>query len=198
MTYKAMLVVLVACLVSPAALAEVTFDFNSLTMWQRDDAIGAYMTDTYGSAVSTSDALTGLALDFSETCFIGTLAFSSWDGNFDIVFEDEPISGASFTGFVFYPSGNPDFEFKAYDGDDQLVYSFTRNNCFEVFESGWMDFGSSPVSRLHFSNSGIHAVGIDDLTVSKAESVIPAPGAFLLVALGLGSVAVVRRSRRSS
>lgn len=185
------MIAIATALAVSAVQADITFDFNELDYWKGDTAISDYMTDEYGSSVMTDDAMTGLSIDFTDSPFIGTMAFSGWDGNFDITFDGEPIIGARFQGRVFFPSGGADFDFRAYSGDD-LVASFSRNNCFEIFTTDWLAF-DTPVDRLRFSNLGIHSVGIDDLTVRKAtDSVIPAPGAIVLVVLGLGVVGAVK------
>jgi hypothetical protein len=195
------MVTMVIVLVGANAQADITFDFDALHLWQGDAAISSYMTDTYGSSVTTDDAITGIGFDFSSTPFIGNNVFSGWDGDFDVFFNVEPVIGVQFRGYVFYPSCDADFVLRAFsEGDEVLTY--TRNNCIEAFDSGWLAFEEEGtgtpilVDQLQFSNCGIHAVGIDNLTVRKGSTVIPAPSAAVLALVGFSALGAATKLRK--
>ena len=164
------------------------FDFDSCGAGMQDAGIGAYMTGMYGSPVSAVDVAARSGEGFGDDMYIyADPGWEWWDGDFEINFEAAPISAASFTGHVFYPTAGADFRFRAYSGDT-LVYTMTRSEGVESFDTGMCEF-SQPVDRLWFSNNFMHCIGIDDLCVYS----VPVPASVALGAIALAVLGAVRR-----
>ncbi|MEK6799451.1 MAG: hypothetical protein AABZ12_10830 [Planctomycetota bacterium] len=188
---------LLSILVSMSALAgsaratDVLFDFNSLNGLSRDSAISEYMTGVYGSAVTTGGARAsnqrGDEPTGNSNFFIATSLQLFSRGDFEILFADVPILGASFEGHVLDPTTGEDFSVTAFQGDT-VVFQYTRDAGVEIVDSGWLAF-NSPVDRLVVSDNGRKDVGIDNLLVQP----VPDPATALL--LVVGAVATVRRRR---
>ena len=182
----------VAGLASTASGQTVTFDFNSLGRFDRDRAISEYMTDLYGSPVSTDGArATNERSDDpagAEAMFIATSFQLLQRGDFIILFENVPISGAQFEGHVIDATVGDDFRFRAFNGQEEVL-SFSRNDGVEIFDTEWFNF-PEPVDRLVFSDSGRKDVGVDDLVVQP----VPEPATGLLAFLAV--TAMLRRRRR--
>ena len=169
----------------------VTFDFNSLGFFGRDVAISEYMTDVYGSTVTTDGArVSNERTDpgGSTNRFIATSVQLLDRGDFIILFEELPIIGAEFEGHVIDATPGDDFNFTAFNGDTE-VFSYSRDDGVEIFDSGWNDF-SEPVDRIVVSDSGWRDVGIDDFIVQP----VPEPATVLLAMIG--AAVVCRRCRR--
>ncbi len=169
----------------------VTFDFNSVGFFARDLAISNYMTEVYGSAVTTDGARASNERTDpggSSNFFIATSFQLIERGDFEILFEEVPIVGMQFEGHVIDATLGDDFRVFAFSGDDE-VFSFSRNDGVEIFDSEWIDF-SEPVDRLIVSDSGRKDVGLDDLVVQP----VPEPAAALLMLVG--ATLAFRRSRR--
>ena len=173
-----------------ARAALVAFDFNSLGFFARDFAISNYMTEVYGSTVTTDGARASNERTDpggSSNFFIATSFQLLERGDFEILFEELPIIGAQFEGHVIDATPGDDFSFVAFSEGTE-VFSLSRNDGTEIFDSGWIDF-SAPVDRLIISDSGRKDVGIDDLVVQP----VPEPATVLL--LVIGAAAVWRRNR---
>lgn len=171
--------------------ALVTFDFNSLDIRRGDSVISNYMTDVYGSDISTDGARSVAERDDDADIFIATSLQLLNRGDFIIEFLDVPILGARFEGHVIDATTSDDFRLRAFAGDDE-VFLFTRNVGEEVFDSGWLDF-TVPVDRLIISDSGRRDVGIDDFTVQP----VPEPATIMLAAVAVGFFAVTRHRRKA-
>ncbi len=169
--------------------AQVTFGFDSVEVPRGDFAISNYMTDVYGSAVSTDGARTVNGSGGLTDVFIATSLQLFQRGDFIIDFEETPITGAQFEGHVLDATQAEDFSFRAFAGDTQ-VFLFTRNTGEETFDSGWLEF-PEPVDRVIISDSGRRDVGIDDFTVQPA----PDPATGMLLLAGLAFVSARRRGR---
>ena len=182
----------VVCGGSVARGGVVTFDFNSLGLFSHDLAISSYMTGVYGSTVTTDGARSSNdrtdVVEGERNLFIST-SFQLLDrGDFEILFGDIPIQAARFEGHVIDGTLGDDFSFVAYDRLIE-VFSFSRDDGVEIFDSGWLHF-STPVDRLVISDSGRRDVGIDDLQVQP----VPDPSAGVLALVGLAAI----RRRRSN
>lgn len=176
---------------SPVWAQTFTFDFNSLENRDRDRSISDYMTAIYGSPVETDGArVTDETADPGGVTdlFIATSLQLLNRGDFTIDFGDVPIIGAQFEGHVLDPTRGEDFHFRAFNGDAE-VFSFTRDEGEEFFNSGWLSF-PAPVDRILISDSGRKDVGVDDLTVQ----VVPEPATAMLMLAGLSAVMLRRKS----
>jgi len=170
--------------------APVTFDFNSLAIRRGDTVISNYMSDLYGSGISTDGARSTAERDNDADIFIATSLQLLNRGDFIIEFLDLPILGARFEGHVIDATAGDDFRFRAFAGDNE-VFTLNHNFGVEVFDSGWLDF-PEPVDRLIISDNGRKDVGIDDFTVQP----VPEPATIVLAAFALGFVALARYRRR--
>jgi hypothetical protein len=181
---------IVAALVSSASadVAPITFDFNSLATPRGDFAISNYMSDVYGSGVSTDGARTVGERTDAADIFIATSLQLLGRGDFEIRFDTVPIIGAQFEGHIIDASSGEDFSFTAFNGTTQVL-RVERNTGDEVFQSGWLAF-PGPVDRIVISDNGRKDVGVDDLMVQPVPE--PAAGLLLLV----GGAALVHCSRR--
>lgn len=176
---------------SGASAQTFTFDFNSLENRDRDNSISDYMTAVYGSNVETDGArvtdetsIPGGVTDL----FIATSLQLLNRGDFEILFSDVPIIGVQFTGHVLDPTIGDDYHMRAFNGDVE-IFSFTRDEGQETFESGWISF-NTPVDRLVFSDSGRKDVGVDDLMVQA----VPEPISLVLMLTGMSAIVARRRT----
>ena len=180
-------VLAVLCNTAGVFATKICFDFDSLAVPRGDLVISNYMTQTYGSDVSTDGART---IDDAAPgdVFIATSIQLLGRGDFVIRFEDAPIVGFQLEGHVINATPGDDFSLTAYLGLTQ-VFQFNRSGGIEVFDSGWNDF-SGPVDRLVISDHGRVDVGIDQLCVMP----VPEPAsAMVWVALAV----LTARKRRS-
>lgn len=185
-------IVLVLCIVS-AAQADVTFTFDDggLKFADHDAEVSSYMTSKYGSNVKTNGVYVSSDDNFNKTLFIST--YKNTSGDFDIMF-DKAIDSASFDWFVFDATSGADFRYKAYDENGNLIDSLTEYCSTNSGGASGLREYKTPVAHLWFSNSGVHDIGIDNLTVSGGN-VIPAPGAVLLSSIGVSIVGWLRRRK---
>ncbi|MBI3834971.1 MAG: hypothetical protein HY287_11635 [Planctomycetes bacterium] len=171
----------------------VLFDFNDLSVFDGPNAISNYMTSLYGSTVNVQHTRTisdPTAPGIGNPDKMIATSIQIFDrGDFDILFPDHPITSVQFEGHVLDASPGEDFHFAAFNGDTD-VFDLTRSNGEEVFDSGLIIF-SQPVDHLHFSDSGRHDVGIDDLRVNA----VPEPGTIFLAIIAFG--ALLRQGRRN-
>lgn len=184
--------VLFACIVvcgSGVRAEYVSFDFSGLGFFDHDAAVSAYMTEVYGSPISTSGALSSndrSDVGIGQQNFFIATSFQFYSrGDFEILFQETPIVGAEFEAHIIDASFGDDFRFWAYAGDKEVCF-FSRNDGVEIFDSGWLAF-AQPVDRILISDSGRKDVGLDDLRVQ----VVPAPPTGLL--LLSGSLLLARR-----
>lgn len=165
----------------------ITFDFDSLAAPRFDRAISGYMTEVYGSQVSSDGARTVAGESDPSDVLIATSLQLLDRGDFAILFEELPILGAQFEGYIIDPTIGEDFVFTAYSSDTE-VFSFSRDNTVDSFDSGWLAF-SIPVDRVVISDSRRKDVGIDDLIVQP----LPVPGTGMLILAGVGAIIGIRR-----
>lgn len=167
----------------------VTFDFDELEARRGDFTISNYMSDVYGSEVSTDGARTTTETDNDADLFIATSLQLLGRGDFVIEFRDVPIIAAQFEGHVLDATGGDDFRFRAFAGDEE-VFVFTRNTGEETFDSEWLFF-PEPVDRLIISDNGRRDVGLDDFVVQP----VPEPTTMLMVLGAIGFWGVTGRRR---
>lgn len=194
---KILLIPLLAtCLVGTAQAGLATFDFESVAGGTDAAAISTYMSNTYGSLVTVS-ANTAVTMNTGPASY-GLPPWSTnstsyiWSDpapttsnrtNIEITFET-PIYGIAFQGFVFEASGGADFTFTAFGSKDGTqVYRQTWNDGVGEISPTWISF-DQPVSFLHFSDNGEHAVGVDNLVVQA----VPLPTSVLLGVFAVGLV----------
>lgn len=184
------LTAILAVAAGTARAQDVTFDFNALGRFDGSRAISTYMTDQYGSPISVDGARATTDVNDSTNRFIATSIQLLNRGDFEILFQDTPISGLQFQGYVLDATPGEDFSMTLYNDNVQLlvVTNVTRDNGQEMFQSDWIDL-PIPANRIVVSDSGRKDVGIDNLVVRPVPE--PATGALLLV----GAVAFLRRRR---
>jgi len=175
---------------SPVHAQYVTFDFSGLSFFDHDAAVTSYMTDVYGSAISTNGVVSSnnrSDVGIGQQNFFIATSFQFYNrGDFEILFAETPIIGTEFEGHIIDATLGDDFRFWAYSGDEE-VFFFSRNDGVEIFDSGWLAF-DQPVDRIVISDSGRKDVGMDDLRVQ----IVPEPATGLLL-MGGACVAVLRR-----
>jgi len=186
------LTAILAVAAGTARAQDATFDFNALGRFDGSRAISDYMTTEYGSPISVSGARATTDVNDSTNRFIATSIQLFNRGDFEILFQDTPISGLQFQGYVLDATPGEDFSMTLYNDNVQLlvVTNVTRDNGQEMFQSDWIDL-PLPANRIVVSDSGRKDVGIDNLVVRPVPE--PATGALLLV----GAVALIRRRRSS-
>ena len=180
-------------LIAGAAQATTTFTFDDgyLTFADKDADISSYMTDLYGSTVTTLGAYVDSDDTFNTSLFLSTYTNNS--GAIDIWFDD-PIGAASFDWFVFEATDGAAFKCVAYDAHNNIVDIFYEYTEMNVGGSSGLIMFDSPVTHLWFTNSGFHDIGIDNLQVGGGH-VAPSPSAVLLGSIGVSIVGWLRRRR---
>lgn len=169
--------------ISPAAMLmpQATFTFDRLSSGANAGAISSYMSDIYGAPV----AITGWSVDVEGSFlqpgllggFMDRYVESDYYNQHQIVLSFAvPIISVQFDwatsvdAFNAYADGNLFF-------NKDFSWSLVREG-----NSGLITF-LSPVSVLMFTDSGLGAIGIDNLTVNAAA--VPEPATLLLLGIGM-------------
>jgi len=173
---------------APASAQNVEFNFDDLRLFEGPRAIGEYMTSAYGSTVSVDSARTTAVWNDADDRFIATSLQLFNRGDFEILFEETPIIGLQFEGYVIDATIGDDFTLTVFNDDLELltVGSVVRNEGEEVFQSDWETL-PAPGNRIVVTDSGRKDVGIDDLIVQ------PVPDAATGVLVLVGAAALLRR-----
>ena len=173
-----------------APAVNVTFDFNALGRFDGARRISDYMTDTYGTSVTVETARAATDADDSADRFIATSLQLFDRGDFEILFDEVPILGLQFEGYVLDATPGDDFTLRAFSDETLLltVDVIARDFGEEVFQTEWFAL-PAPANRLVVSDTGHKDVGIDDLVVQPA----PEPVTGLLLLIGVGAVYLRRR-----
>ena len=183
-----LLIALVMILGITGVATALTFNFDSLDYGAGSSTISSYMTSTYGSNVTVS----GTSVNAE-----GSLVFPGLLGGYGDRYLESDASGAHQIVISFaVPIASVSFDwgtsvdaFNAYaDGSLFFARDFSWSTDRDG-TSGLINF-SSPVYTLMFTDSGVGAVGIDNLVVTAA---VPEPTSLLLLGLGLLGIAGVRR-----
>lgn len=192
-----------ACVIGVLAVSAqaVMFDFNGLSNYQGSGAVANYMSATYGSQITVNNTRVGAGstygVNFGPDSYLFTDLGTFFCGPMEMKFRSNAIGSMSFQGCVFRESANEDFVLKAYAGN-QLVGQYAWNGV-GSFNSGNIVF-DKPVDRLLFSDSFVHDVGIDDLSVNgwgETLNAVPVPASLVLGGLGIGVIGLVRRARKA-
>ncbi len=173
-----------------ASADTVSFDFNALGRFDGPPRIGDYMTDVYGSSVTVETARATTDADDTSDRLIATSLQLFNRGDFEILFDEIPIVGLQFEGYVLDATPGDDFTLTAFADDTLLltVEVIARDIGEEVFQTEWFAL-SSPANRLVVSDTGRKDVGIDDLVVEP----VPEPITVVLMLVGAGAVYLRRR-----
>ncbi len=168
----------------------VSFDFDALGRFDGPLRIGNYMTDLYGSSVTVETARAATDSDDASDRFIATSLQLFNRGDFEILFDEMPIVGLQFEGYVLDATPGDDFTLTAF-ADDALLLTVTveaRDSGEEVFQTEWFALPAA-ANRLVVSDTGRKDVGIDNLVVEP----VPEPVTVVLMLVGAGAV-YLRRS----
>lgn len=174
-----------------ASADTVSFDFNALGRFDGPSRIGDYMTDVYGSSVTVETARATTDADDASDRLIATSLQLFNRGDFEILFDEMPIVGLQFEGYVLDATPGDDFTLTAFADDILLltVEVIARDTGEEVFQTEWFAL-PSPANRLVVTDTGRKDVGIDDLVVE----LVPEPVTVVLMLVGAGAVYLRRRS----
>lgn len=177
--------------VGMAAAETVSFDFNDLGRFDGPSRIGDYMTDLYGSSVTVETARATTDADDASDRFIATSLQLFNRGDFEILFDEMPIIGLQFEGYVLDATPGDDFTLTVFSDDALLltVHVVARDNGEEVFQTEWFSL-SAAANRIVVSDTGRKDVGIDDLIVEP----VPEPVTVVLMLVGAGAVYLRRRN----
>lgn len=218
MKFFASFVVLIVCFCAcaQATLVTTSFTFDGLCIGTGSRLLSDYMTEKYGADITIEGAWVG-ALGFTgNICTQDRYITTSicHQGYFDICFA-EPITSVSFDWYVFNPTEGADFEFTAYDYDNNVIGQplsaeladnswcwlsddqIDRLCWFNHRAGGFAQFQFyTPVSCMKFSDHGVHDVGIDNLTVVRDAHQVPEPAAVSILSLAV-LLLTTRKRRRS-
>lgn len=179
-----------------AKAAPITFNFNPDALLDNSNAaaIGTYMTDLYGPAVTVSGhngpaSETGLftLLGGRRDGYIESELFNPWGGGGANSIQ---INFATPIASVQFDWGTVTDAFNAYADGSGTAFFHKDWNPIRTGNSGLITF-AAPVSTLTFVDGGIGEVGIDNLVVTKAA--VPEPMSLLLLGFGLVGLAGMRR-----
>lgn len=181
---------------APYAAADtdtVFFDFNTLGRFDGSRNISDYMTTEYGSSITVDGARASRDATDDTDMFIATSLQLLNRGDFEILFDETPIVGLQFEGYVLDATPGDDFTLRAFSDSDLLltVEVVARNFGEEVFQTEWFTLPTA-ANRLVVSDTGRKDVGIDDLVVQP----VPEPATFALMLIGAGVVYAKRRAKR--
>ena len=184
------LVALVMVAASATAVETVSFDFNALARFDGPRNISEYMTDLYGTSITVEGARTTRDADDETDRFIATSLQLFNRGDFEILFDEMPIVGLQFEGYVLDATPGDDFTLTAFSDDTLLltVEVVARDTGEEVFQTEWFALPAA-ANRIVVSDTGRKDVGIDDLIVEP----VPEPMTAVLMFVGAGAVYLRRR-----
>ncbi len=202
------------------------FDFEGISAFNPGSAtpnstcsdwrISLYMTDVYGSKVSSTDSEirnNDDAIPFYPPEWVGNetnwMRNDSYDGSdFEILFEERPITAIlGGIGYVFQATPGADLQIFAYGPtynnnggtvEDPYAGALVGHQAYNPGQGaevvfGEIDFGE-PVSLLVFSNHGYHDIGIDNFEVLPSVNA-PEPATMLLFGSGLVGMAGLGRKK---
>ncbi len=192
-------------LTASSALAGVVFDFNGQA---GSFNLSPYMTGVYGSQVTQTGGFgdnntiinpnPGVIWNGNPTDYLrlGNPLTPPFDKDFEISFDQVPITGLQVRGYVFDESRGPvDFQIFAYDStygnrENPNPSALVLHQVYNTLGNG-VEIPVGPfvfsrnVSLIVISDMGRFDVGIDDLDVTPVPE--PAAGALLLAGLGLAA-----------
>lgn len=197
-----------------AGVISFNFDDPSLSSSSGSSTISQYMTDIWGSSVTSSDGRirqdspsVDWGLDGNTTRYLSTDLQAGNGvalGDIEVSFDSAPIYGVRFDGFILDATAGADFTFEAFGAayglrelpsSSALVYSESWE--FGVdgmpFDTGGWIYFNAPVTLLRFSDSGSYDVGFDNLQVLSRP--VPLPGAVWMAGMLLAGLGVGRRVR---
>lgn len=217
--------ILVICMVSFAQAAP-TFDFENAILGSggsesiqiNNERASEYMSSIYGVTTVTGGAVWsndqyGQDWIDNDGQWLRTFGSTHETPGYMQVSFDDPILGASGSGYVFAATPAADFVILAFDNNYGDRFNPNPNALVDAFI---IDYGTtwwgddrgdlmvvpfdrtfdSPVSLLVFSDGGYFDIGVDDLTVEPFNAVqTPAPGAIILGSIGVAIVGWLRRRR---
>lgn len=174
-----------------AAAETVSFDFSALGRFDGPRNISAYMTELYGTSVTVDGARATTDADDETDRLIATSLQLFDRGDFEILFDEIPIIGLQFEGYVLDATPGDDFVLTVFSDDTLLltVAVIARDSGEEVFQSEWFALPAA-ANRIVVSDTGRKDVGIDDLIVEP----VPEPVTVVLMLVGVGAVYLRRRS----
>lgn len=177
---------------SAATAQTVTFDFDALGRFDGSRNISTYMTDLYGTSITVDGARAATDANDAADRFIATSLQLLNRGDFEILFDETPIVGLQFEGYVLDATPGDDFTLRAFNDDSLLlmVEVVARDNGEEVFQTEWFALPAA-ANRLVVSDTGRKDVGIDNLVVQP----VPEPATVALMLVGAGAVYLRRRGR---
>jgi len=178
---------------SAATAQTVSFDFDALGRFDGSRNISDYMTDLYGTSITVAGARATTDATDATDRFIATSLQLFNRGDFEILFDEMPIVGLQFEGYVLDATPGDDFTLRAFNDDTLLliVEVVARDNGEEVFQTEWFDLPSA-ANRLVVSDTGRKDVGLDDLIVQP----VPEPATLALMLIGTGAIFLRRRHVR--